>query len=114
MKYLRAAVLMLLTSLIAIYGWAAPESAGSGWASLFDGKTLSGWKTNTRPDSFSIVDGTVRARATGESSHLEPDNAQRTANRVGRRINPNGGTIALQGHDPKSTFYFKDIRIRRL
>jgi hypothetical protein len=225
MKYLRAAIMLLLVELVATHAWAASESAASDWLSLFDGKTLSGWKTNTLPDSFSVVDGTIRARATGESSHLfyvgngeaaearftdfelelvarsepgsnsgiffhtdirsgdglrkshlskgyevqlnssaiekrktgslydvvdlaespvdesawfrvrvrvqekrvvihvndrqvvdytEPDNVQRAANRAGRRIDPNGGMIALQGHDPKSTFYFKDIRIRRL
>jgi hypothetical protein len=225
MKYLRTAITLLLVSLVAAHTWAASESAASGWISLFDGKTLSGWKTNTLPDSFSVVDGTIRARATGESSHLfyvgtgatpeaafknfelelfarsepgsnsgiffhtdirsgdgqrkshlskgyevqlnsssiekrktgslydvvdlaespvdestwfrvrvrvqekrivihvndrqvvdytEPDNVQRAANRAGRKIDPNGGMIALQGHDPKSTFYFKDIRIRRL
>jgi hypothetical protein len=30
------------------------------------------------------------------------------------RVNPDGGAIALQAHDDKSTFYFKTIRIRRL
>jgi hypothetical protein len=225
MKFVPAAVLLLLSIVMPAYISAAPESATSGWISLFDGKTLAGWKTNTLPDSFSVVDGTVRARATAESSHLfyvgngatpeaafkdfelelsarsepgsnsgiffhtdirsgdglrkshlskgyevqlnssqiekrktgslydvvdlaespvdesawfrvrvrvqgkriviqvndrqvvdytEPDNVQRAANRAGRRINPHGGMIALQGHDPKSTFYFKDIRSRRL
>ena len=31
---------------------------------------------------------------------------------VGRRLNP--GTIALQGHDPNSTVYYKNIRIKPL
>jgi hypothetical protein len=39
---------------------------------------------------------------------------QRPPDRAGRKLNPAGGAIALQGHDPGSTFYFKDIRIRPL
>lgn len=46
--------------------------------------------------------------------YVEPDNPERPSNRVGRLLNPMGGSIALQGHDPESVFYFKDIRIRRL
>jgi len=204
---------------------AAIAASADGWISLFDGNSLQGWKPNTLPDSFSVVDGTIRANATGESSHLfyvgdgnlekarfkdfelelkarsepgsnsgiffhtdfhsgdgrrkshlskgyevqlnsagvekrktgslydvtdvaespvdetkwfdvrvrvegkrivvhindrmvvdytEPENLERPANRAGRRLDPKGGLIALQGHDPKSVFYFKDIRIRRL
>ena len=32
----------------------------------------------------------------------------------GRKWNPRGGAIALQGHDPTSVYYFKEIRIREL
>ena len=46
--------------------------------------------------------------------YTEPANVQRAPERAGRKINPAGGAIALQGHDPGSTFYFKDIRIKRL
>ena len=46
--------------------------------------------------------------------YSEPENAERTAKREGRLLDPNGGAIALQAHDPNSIFYFKDIRIRRL
>jgi hypothetical protein len=31
-----------------------------------------------------------------------------------RRLDPEGGAIALQAHDPGSVFYFKDIKIRKL
>ncbi len=198
--------------------------AEDGWQSLFNGKDLSGWRANFYPDSWSVVDGTIRAHATAESSHLffvgdkpegefvgftnfvlelsarseanansgvffhtsykapnakhhladgyevqlnstekekrktgslyavvdlpkspvdeaqwfrvritvqgkhitvqlnektvvdytEPENVERPAERAGRKLNPAGGAIALQGHDPGSTFYFKDIRIKRL
>jgi hypothetical protein len=207
---------------LAVSATAAPADE---WIALFNGKTLTGWKANTLPESFSVVDGTIRAKPTGESSHLfyvgdgdlekarfkdfelelsarsepgsnsgiffhtdlhsgdgqrkshlskgyevqlnssaiekrktgslydvvdlaespvdesqwfkvrirvqgkrivvhindrtvvdytEPENVQRPANRAGRVLDPKGGLIALQGHDPKSIFYFKDIRIRRL
>ncbi len=46
--------------------------------------------------------------------YTEPPNPKRPKNREGRLLNPEGGAIALQGHDPNSVFYFKDLRIRRL
>jgi hypothetical protein len=198
------------------------KSDAEDWQSLFNGKDLTGWKANVYPDSFKVVDGTIRAQATKESSHLfyvgdlkegfarfknfelelmarsetnansgifihtdfsvsnaknhlakgyevqlnsspkdkrktgslyavvdiekspvdetkwfrvhikvlnkqitvhlndqkvidytEPEGVQRPE-RPGRVLNPEGGAIALQGHDPGSVFYFKDIRVRRL
>jgi len=38
-----------------------------GWISLFDGKTLDGWKAN-RPESFSVEDGSIKVE--GPTSHL--------------------------------------------
>ncbi len=194
------------------------------WQTLFNGKDLTGWRANFYPDSWSVVNGTIRAHASAESSHLffvgdkpagkfvvftnfvlelsargepsansgiffhtdylapnkshhlangyevqlnstekderktgslydvvdlakspvdetqwfrvrvtvqgkhitvqindrttvdytEPPNVQRSAARAGRKLNPAGGAIALQGHDPGSVYYFKDIRIKRL
>ncbi len=46
--------------------------------------------------------------------YTEPNKPERPKNREGRLLNPKGGAIALQGHDPNSVFYFKDLRIRRL
>ena len=46
--------------------------------------------------------------------YTEPDNPQRSERRKGRVLRPEGGAIALQGHDSDSIAYFKDIRIRRL
>jgi hypothetical protein len=46
--------------------------------------------------------------------YTEPPGVQRPAERAGRLLSPDGGGIALQAHDPKSVFYFKDIRIKRL
>ena len=44
-------------------------------------------------------------------SYTEPENVVREE-RPGRRLS--SGTIALQGHDPDSKVYFKNIRIREL
>jgi hypothetical protein len=46
--------------------------------------------------------------------YTEPTPVKPPAGHGGRKIDPNGGAIALQGHDPTSVYYFKDIRIRRL
>jgi len=39
-----------------------------GWVSLFDGKSLEGWKANENPQTFSVKDGEIVVR--GERSHL--------------------------------------------
>lgn len=44
----------------------------------------------------------------------EPPNVKRSPQRIGRVLRADGGAIALQAHDDKSTFYFKSIRIRKL
>lgn len=46
--------------------------------------------------------------------YTEPDNVERTANRAGRFLSSEGGYIALQAHDTKSVWYFKEIKIRKL
>ncbi len=46
--------------------------------------------------------------------YTEPADVVRPPERKGRKLNPLGGAIALQGHDPKSVFYFKSVRIRPL
>jgi hypothetical protein len=46
--------------------------------------------------------------------YTEPENPERRPERVGRLLRSAGGAIALQAHDVKSTFYFREIRIRRL
>lgn len=46
--------------------------------------------------------------------YTEPRNPKRQPNRVKRLIDPRGGALALQAHDPDSVFYFKQIRIREL
>jgi hypothetical protein len=44
--------------------------------------------------------------------YTEPDNIKAPSNHSGRVIS--SGTFALQGHDPKSKVYFKDIMVKLL
>ncbi len=46
--------------------------------------------------------------------YKEPPKPKRAKNRKKRLLDPKGGAIAIQAHDPKSVFYFKSIRIREL
>jgi hypothetical protein len=46
--------------------------------------------------------------------YTEPPDVKRPAERAGRLLDKSGGGIAFQAHDPQSTFYFKDVRVRRL
>ena len=222
MKIPPARGLLFLLGLFA-FVFAASARASDGWRDLFNGRDLTGWKANAYPDSWTIVDGAIRAHATKESSHLffvgdgksdfvrfknfelevvtrgepeansgvfihtdlaaggaalrlsngyeiqlnstakekrktgslyavldlaqspvdetkwfttkitvqgrhiviqingqttvdytEPENVTRPPERKGRKLNPLGGAIALQAHDPKSVFYFKSVRVRSL
>lgn len=45
--------------------------------------------------------------------YTEPADVKRTKGREGRRFAAEGGAIAIQAHDPKSIWYFKDIRVKR-
>ncbi len=68
---------------------------------------------------------TVRVRVEGKRiqvwindrrtvDYTEPENPVRTPERAGRLLRSEGGAIALQAHDDNSTFYFREIRVRRL
>jgi hypothetical protein len=46
--------------------------------------------------------------------YTEPEKPARPPERAGRLLRAEGGAIALQAHDDQSTFYFREIRIRRL
>ncbi len=46
--------------------------------------------------------------------YTEPEKPDRPKEREGRLLRADGGAIALQAHDDKSTFYFREIKIRRL
>ncbi len=54
---------------IAALGCAALlPAAEKGWIEMFNGKTLEGWKTNERPESWTAKDGAIVGD--GEASHL--------------------------------------------
>jgi hypothetical protein len=198
--------------------------AAESWVELFNGKDLTGWRPNTQPEAFTVVDGAIRARATQPYAHLfyigdgspaagrfrnfeleatvrgepgsnagiffhtgmasgegerlkltkgyevqlnnvpkekrktgslyavvdvaespvdetqwfrmrirvegrrivvqvndqttvdytEPENAPRPKAFAGRLLSADGGSIALQAHDPESVYHFKSVRVRRL
>ncbi len=46
--------------------------------------------------------------------YLEPEHPERPESRKFRILDPNGGGIAIQAHDANSTWYFKEIKIRKL
>ncbi|HEC02925.1 MAG TPA: DUF1080 domain-containing protein, partial [Phycisphaerales bacterium] len=54
--------------LLASANTVSAETSGYGWVSLFDGKSLNGWKASENADSFSIRDGVIVA--SGPRNHL--------------------------------------------
>lgn len=57
---------------------------------------------------------TVKLNGQEVINYTEPNDVKRPPKRTKRVLDPKGGAIALQAHDAKSVYYFKDIRIRRL
>ncbi len=59
---------------------------------------------------------TVQVNGRTTVDYTEPPGvaAQRPPERKGRVLRAEGGAIALQAHDDKSTFFFKSIRVREL
>ena len=53
---------------LVVCGGCHPPDASSGWVSLFDGKTLNGWKANENPQSCRVEDGAIVVN--GDRSHL--------------------------------------------
>ena len=58
--------LLFIISIIFLYSCQSKKAEE--WTPLFNGKDLSGWKSNEHDDSFQVVDGMLVA--TGERSHL--------------------------------------------
>jgi hypothetical protein len=56
---------LLLVGPAAAYAFG--EESGE-WISLFDGKTLDGWRANEHPETFTVVDGQIMVH--GERTHL--------------------------------------------
>ena len=46
----------------------APAADKDGWISLFDGKSLAGWKANEAPDTFKVENGELIVK--GPRAHL--------------------------------------------
>jgi hypothetical protein len=62
-----------------------------------------------------IVQGkkvTIKVNGKVVVEYTEPDNAQRPADMGGRMLS--NGTFALQGHDPNSKVYFKNLQVKVL
>jgi hypothetical protein len=62
-----------------------------------------------------IVQGkkvTIKVNGKVAVEYTEPDNVQRPADMKGRVIS--SGTFALQGHDPNSKVYFKNLQVKIL
>ncbi len=53
---------------------------------------------------------TVKINGKQVADYTEPENAERPDGLKGRLLS--SGTFALQGHDPKSKVYYRDIRVR--
>lgn len=56
---------VIITAFISL---CATNQHKKGWVSLFDGKTLDGWKVGTNASSFSVVDGSIMVN--GNVAHL--------------------------------------------
>jgi hypothetical protein len=58
-------VLFIITAAVASF---KPANKNDGWVSLFDGKSLNGWKVGNNAATFSIEDGSIVAH--GQTAHL--------------------------------------------
>lgn len=90
--------LLILISLISTIAMPLlPAEPEAGFVSLFDGKSLAGWKPGEDPQSFSVEDGAIKA--SGKRSHLFYEGAVNGAKfkefelrlEVMTRPNSNGG-----------------------
>ena len=61
-------LLLALSAIILLASCASSTDSKSDWISLFDGKSLSGWKVNENPATFRVEDGAIVAN--GNRAHL--------------------------------------------
>jgi hypothetical protein len=59
---------ILISSAVMLPMQAARAQDADGWTSMFDGKTLDGWKAVENPESWQVQDGTLVAK--GPRAHL--------------------------------------------
>lgn len=64
---MRACLAVSLLTFIA-FAQTTPTAGRDGWVSMFNGKSLDGWKANENPDSWKVVDGAIVGD--GPASHL--------------------------------------------
>jgi hypothetical protein len=63
------AVIVFALLAAGLFAWQGTPTPGrDGWISMFDGKTLNGWKANENPGSWKVVDGAIVGD--GPASHL--------------------------------------------
>jgi len=62
------AAISLLVIMCPAFAQSAPKPGSEGWISMFDGKSLEGWKANEHPESWKVVDGAIVGD--GPASHL--------------------------------------------
>ena len=72
MVYLHKLKLFIVAAVLLSFG-SGNEEQKNKWVSLFDGKTLDGWKVGNNASSFSIENGTIRVN--GDVAHLYYDGA---------------------------------------
>jgi len=69
---LYVSALLLAAAVVAAFAQSGsqpvPSPGKDGWVSMFDGKTLDGWKANDNPESWKAVDGAIVGD--GPRSHL--------------------------------------------
>ena len=65
MRYLST---VAAAALVLLAGASLPAQQGAGWVSLFDGKTLDGWKVGVNATSFKVEDGAIVVN--GPRAHL--------------------------------------------
>ncbi len=64
--------LILLFSIIVIcFSFCSDNESKKGWISIFDGKSLDGWKVGTNPQTFQVEDGMIVVN--GNVAHLYYD-----------------------------------------
>jgi len=68
---MRASMLgLVLVTLAGVPSAMAADAPAEGWQSLFDGKSLEGWKAGGDPKSFYVEDGKIVAQAVKGNAHL--------------------------------------------